>query len=209
MRELSVRHGKNPDEIWTLRASEAGIAAEREGQEYLVRADELGKRATLLDGMLIRGVLSLDLGRGGKDAFRLEDPSITELLRGLGPDLAVRWLLGRRVRAFVALAILFLVSSLPISGDPDAGIEPVPADWLGGLLGLGLLVLAGAARYRPTAWLFVLDAGWLSVLAIRGVLAVATDGASPLWLLLYALLVGSALTAIRTYRRLRAAGAPE
>lgn len=210
MHELRVPHGKDPSDLWTLRASESGLELERDGERYVILPEELGKRATLADGALVRGVLSVRLeGRGGRDAFHLEDASVTALLRGLGPHLAVRWLLGQHVRFFLAIAILFLLTSIPVPGDPASGAEPIPLDWMGIVLGLGLVVIAIAARYRPQAWLFVLDAGWLFVLAATGVADVVRGAASPWWLLLYAALASSAWTAVRLYRRLRAAGAPE
>lgn len=210
MREISVQNAKDATDTWTLHASETGLTLERGAERYVVPAEELGKRAALSDGVVLRGLLAVSLGEGRKrDAFRIDDAATTELLRALGPDVAVRWLLGQRVRFFVVIAMIFLLSSLPIPGDPDAGIEAIPADLMGGLLGLGLLVLAGAARYRPQAWLFVFDAGWLVLLATTGAVQVINGSGSPWWLALDAWLVVSALTAIRVYRRLRAAGARE
>lgn len=209
MREVLARHRARPDETWTIRASNAGLELEHGGRSYVVPAGELPPRAMLADGVLIKGMLTVGLAPGRpREAFALDDAAMTELVRGLGPEVAARWLLGQRLRFMVTLGLAFLLASLPIAGDPESGAEGAEADWYEAGLGVGLFVLAAAVRWRPRAWLFVVEAVWFFVLALKGAVAVATGTQSAGWLVLYATVATMGVTSLRLYRRLRAAAAP-
>ena len=101
------------------------------------------------------------------------------------------------------IGILIAISSLPVPGSAQAGIEPIsfnPA-----FAALGVLLIAGAilARRRPHPALFLIDSAWFLVVAGTLVWRVA-HGASPLWLFLAVpqlLLVWSGVSLFRDLKR--------
>jgi hypothetical protein len=136
-------------------------------------------------------------------AFKIQPEAYEAIERWLRPftrsDVAA--ILRTRLRWTLPIAILFIITSLPLPGDPDAGIEALPFDVVGFVLGVGLIVLGILARVAPHRNLFLVDAVWFLLLAADTVYSVFVQGKSQWWLLFAAFLVWVASTPLELYRR--------
>ncbi len=199
MQEIIVRPTKHEHVEWTLRASDEGLELEGDDGRIVVPVAQMPERVVLAD--LRKPFLSVKSPGRGREAFFIDDADVPRLLAGIGPDASLRWLLKQGMRYFVPIGLFFLITAaLPMT--TGGGL-----DWLSLFLGAGLVVIALAARYRPQAWLFVLDALWLVVLSIDGLVGIILGANSPWWILLLVFLLFGARNDWRRYQRLRAASA--
>ncbi len=191
---------------WAVEATEAGLAfrGDEQGSELEAKFElaRLPQRVHLNDGMLFRGTLVVPIG-GRRRLLQLTDDAVDALLQGLGRAAATAWIARARTRYFLLLGAFFLLSSIPVPANPEAGIEAIPADPLGVVLGFGLLILHTWARRAPTRGVLFADAVWLGILAATGAYDVLTGEAHPIWLLLSLALVPLALSALNSFNRLQ------
>jgi hypothetical protein len=139
-----------------------------------------------------------------RTAFKLDPDQLSRLKEWFGPPTPARLrrVLKPRFSFCIAIGILYLVLSIPLSGDPVAGMDPIPFDPIGAFLGVSLLALALLAKFRPSRILLLLDAIWFLLLAVSVGFGIYS-GNSPWWLLLGAVLIWSAFDAYRDFQRLK------
>jgi hypothetical protein len=141
--------------------------------------------------------------------LKLDDSSLAVLTFWVGP-LTLEDLKGelrRRLRWTVPIGLLFVLGSIPLPGDPAAGVAGVPFDPVSLVLGLGLIALSVAARIVPHPFLLALDGLWFLLLAADTVWGVVRGGDSVWWLALAAFLVLAGLQPLAAYRRFSASPA--
>jgi len=110
--------------------------------------------------------------------------------------------LRRRYAWVLPVAILWIIGSLPLKGDSEAGVGPVPFDLFGLVLGLILVVSWTLAKWRPHSALFLVDSLWFAAMGVYLVLDVI-NGRSKGWLLLVALLFWLVATGLKHFARFR------
>lgn len=86
-----------------------------------------------------------------KLSFKLEHAQAASLKQWLGPPTirGLKVALKRRLRWCIPFGILWILGSLPLPADPEAGTEAIPFDILGAFLGVSLIslsILAEAPR---------------------------------------------------------------
>jgi hypothetical protein len=138
-----------------------------------------------------------------RTAFKLDPDQLRRFKEWLGPPTParLRHVLKPRFSFCIAIGILYLVTSLPLSGVPESGIEPVPFNPIGTFLGVSLLGLALLAKFRPSRTLLLLDAIWFLVLAANVGIGIYR-GDSLWWLIMGPVLIWSAFEAYRDFKRL-------
>ena len=110
----------------------------------------------------------------------------------------------KRRYAFTApIGVLFMLTSLPVAGNPAAGIEPLPFSPVSFGLGLGLVLLWLHARLYPEPYLFALDSAWFGLLALSVLVDVLRGGSSAWWLLWVAIFAPLIPAGLKQYRRFR------
>jgi hypothetical protein len=163
----------------------------RDEVEDLVRLRERGPGAPLLTVKLSKQI-----------AFKLQPESSLEFLAWQGPPTQRRLIaaLRRRLRFGLPIAVLYLLSSAPVAGNPDAGVEAIAFDSVSAALGASLLVLLALVKIAPRRILFLFDAMWFSALA----LSIGSDvarGDSTWWLVLIPVLLYCAAGGLVHYQR--------
>lgn len=101
--------------------------------------------------------------------FRLPPEAFATFSQWLGPltSADLRRVLNRRYAWVLPIAALLAVTSLPMLGDPEHGVDPVPFDPLGLALGVLLGGIWVCARWRPMRIIFLVDAIWFTFAAAR------------------------------------------
>ena len=136
--------------------------------------------------------------------FRLDAAQRAAMEQWLGPatqrDLQAA--LKKRFSFGLALGVLFIISSLPVSGDPDRGVGDVPFDVLFFTLGLVLIALRVVMKLWPHPILFVVDSLWFLALGAKVVYDVAY-GSHWLWLFVPLFCVISAYSGFGQYARFK------
>jgi hypothetical protein len=198
----------NPPRAWTLRIFPAGVRLEpaEPGDEpvHVLRQDAL-ERLDLVDFGLARRILTVRKPK--KRTFKLDPAAWHDVREWLGYDARIRIALKRRTGFGIPMGLLFLLTSLPLPGDAQAGIVGIPASPLNAALGAALVASAILARRRPRPWLFLADSAWFAVLAASLVFAVA-HGASRWWLLAALLQLQLVWSGIKLFREFSAARQP-
>jgi hypothetical protein len=188
---------------WFLTLAEGRIRVERDdGREgHDIERSRYGTGFELRKLPGSRQVLFVRMPKG--KAFHLEPAVADAIERWLRPftraDVAA--MLKARLKWTIPIAILFILTSMPLPGDAEQGIDPIPFDPIGCVLGVGLIVLAILARVAPHRNLFLVDAVWFVMLAADTAWSVVAEGSSPLWLLLSLFLVWAAAAPLALYRR--------
>ncbi len=135
-------------------------------------------------------------------AFRATPELLDALTQWRGPltGADLKAALKRRLRWGVPLAVIVILVSLPFAGDPQAGIDPIPLDRGGMLLGFSLLVLAAIRRIWTTPKIFLADTAWFGSLAANLMHDALVD--NRLWvLILVPLVIWGAYGSFSQYRR--------
>ena len=137
--------------------------------------------------------------------FKIGKTQAAAVKQWLGPPTfkGLKIALKRRLKWSIPIAILFIVTSLPLPGDPEAGIEALPFDPVSAFLGVVLLGIALLAKIRPMRILFMVDAFWFFLLALR-VTGGVIRGTSLLWLIAVVFLLFAAFGGISEYNRFAA-----
>jgi hypothetical protein len=117
--------------------------------------------------------------------FKLTQEQRERFAAWLGPPTMnhLRVVLRQSYSLMLAIAVLYVLTSLPLPGDPEAGVEALALAPVGLGLGLAAFGLWAHARYHPRPYLFLLDVVWFLVLAADNAWAVSAGRISPWWLL--------------------------
>ena len=196
---LSLTAMNKARQKWTLALYPEHLAlAEAPGtQPYIILREEMMKSATLIEGMRV-----LALSKPIKATFKLEPGAVPALADWIGKPVMALHYLRRRYGWVLPVAILWVIGSMPMSGDPAAGREPLPFDPIGLVLGLTLIGAWAWARWRPHPVLFLVDSIWFLVMAGHLVMEVA-GGRSKSWLVMAVLLLWMVVSGLRHFARFR------
>ena len=139
-----------------------------------------------------------------KKGFKLDGTQLEAVTRWLGPATKenLRVVLRRRFKFCLAIGVILLVLSVPLPGDPATGLEAVPFDIFGAVLGLALVALAFVSRYWISRNIFLLDGFWF-VLAAGNVVYGVYNGNSRWWLIGSAFLIYFAVEGFKEYTRFK------
>jgi hypothetical protein len=134
--------------------------------------------------------------------FKMQKTHSETVKQWMGPPTlkGLKIALKRRLKWSIPLAILFIVTSIPWSGNPEAGIETIPFDPVSLFLGVVLLGIVLLSKIRPKRNLFLVDASWFFILAVLVTVKVIR-GDSLLWLIALVLLLFGAFGGISEYKR--------
>ena len=182
--ELAVAGLSKPAQPWTLRLFAQGLRltpqSEGEPAIHLLRS-ELATHVDLVKFGVTRRTLVVKKPR--KRHFKLDPEAWARLTAWIGRDARLRIALRQRLGYGVPIGILVLISSLPVPGNAEAGIEGVAFNPVFAILGVALIAGAILARRRPHPALFLVDSAWFAAVAGTLVWRVI-HGSSPLWLIL-------------------------
>ncbi len=182
-RAIEVTRQQRP---WLLRLFPQGLRLEAQngGDAVHILREQVVPSLHLTDGLLSRYVLSVRRPR--KLTVRLEPEAFLALRRWIGPVDGLRIALRGRLSYALPIGVLFLITSIPLPGDPASGIAAVPFNAVSAILGSALLLNGLLARLRPHRALLLLDSFWFLALAAQTAYRIGS-GASWAWVALIAL----------------------
>ena len=204
-RLLWVEEFSSTKDRWKLTLLEGLLRLEREdgSESHEIARSEYGGDLDLRKMLGSSHALVVKMPKS--KAFQLDAEAYQVVEDWLRPytraDVAT--ILRARLKWTLPIALLFMVTSIPLPGDPEQGVPAVPLDLVGFALGAGLIALGVLARKRPHPVLFLADAIWFLLLAVQNVWMVAARGSSPWWMLFSAFLIWVAMTPLGFYRRFR------
>jgi hypothetical protein len=197
--------GAKPAYVVTLTDHGLSLAPAGDGEPLDVPHAERGHRIVCERGLMIPPrFFWVETDKKKRRGFQLPDDAQLEALqKWIGPPTheGLRAELKRAFYASLPIGIMFVVTSLPSSGDPAKGIAAVPMDWLGLWLGGSLIVLAPTARRFPHRGFFVLNALWMLVLAGELVHRFLSGSSGAWWLLLLVFHYAVIASSLRAYRK--------
>jgi hypothetical protein len=83
--------------------------------------------------------------------FKMQKTHAETVKQWMGPPTfkGLKIALKRKLKWSIPIAILFIVTSIPLPGDPEAGREPMPFDPVSLFLGVVMLGIALLSKIRP------------------------------------------------------------
>ena len=188
------------DRRWRLelRPSDLALFEGDDPRPYVLLREQFHEHGAVFS----EGLRVLGLKKPKKVTFKLTPETTTAMADWIGKPMLARLYLKRRYAWVLPVAIIWALGSLPIAGNPEAGIQAQPFHPMGLGLGLALVITWAFAKWRPHCNLFLLDSIWFLWLAgylIYGVV----HGRSKLWLILVALLLWMVVTGLKQFARFR------
>jgi hypothetical protein len=210
MQEITLRSVEIPARDWTLQLGDELVLLPPQGEPLRVTRADLPRAVELLPTWGQELALVVRPQGRKKVSFRVLPEQRTVLEAWLGPPTAehLRHVLRRRYAFTIPLALIFILASLPLPAEPGRGIPAHSFDWVGAILGFGLLGLWLLARLRPTPVLFLVDGCWFALAMLSNVWAVYRGVSSPWWLVFAALLGWLAISGFKQYRQHSRAASP-
>ena len=151
---------------------------------------------------LIEGIPAFGLTKPIKRTFKMTRDAAATLAEWIGKPVLAAAYLKRRYAWVLPLAILWILGSLPLAGDPSVGIDAVPFDPIGLGLGLTLVISWAFAKWRPHPTLFLVDSIWFLVMGGQLIMSVF-EGRSKGWLVLVPFLLWMIVTGLKHFFRFR------
>lgn len=201
--ELIVAGLSRPAQPWRLRLFPQGLrlTPDREGEPPIhILRSELATHVDLVNFGVSRRTMAVRKPR--KRLFKLDSAGWVHFTAWMGRDARLRIALRQRIGWGVPVGILMVLTSLPVPGNAEAGIDGVPFNAFSATMGLFLIAGAILSRRRPHPALFLLDSAWFAALAGSMAWRVI-QGGNPLWLLLAALQLLLVWSGVSLYRDLR------
>ena len=180
-----------------IRPSDLALFEQDDSQPFVLLRDQM-----LKDVMLSESLNVLAVKKPRKLTFRLPHEATSAVAEWLGEARLASFYLKQRYSWVLAIAIIWIFGSLPLPGDPDAGVEAVPMDVFGLVLGIFLAIAWLFAKWRPHPVLFLVDSIWFLGLSVYLSLEV-WNGRSALWMLLVAILLWMAIKGFKHFSRFR------
>ena len=180
---------------WSLTLYPAHLALAEPGVErpYVILREEVMKSATLAEGMK-----AFIVTKPRKVTFKLLPEAVTKLADWIGKPVLAGYYLRTRYGWVLPIAVIWMLSSLPISGDSASNVDPLSFDPIGFGLGLALVIAWAFAKWRPHPVLFLVDSIWFLVMAGH---LVMVNERSKGWLLLVPLLLWMVMTGVKHFLR--------
>lgn len=190
--------GKAPGE-WTLTLHTDHLELKKasEPQPVGVLREEVMKSAVLIEGIKV-----FALSKPVKASFQLTAEACHTIANWIGLSVLASVYLRRRYGWVLPVAVIWMLGSLPLPGDPKSDIKPVAFDPIGFALGATLVLSWAFAKWRPHAVLFLVDSIWFAIMAGHLVVSVV-NGWSKAWLLLLGPLLWMAVTGLKHFYRFR------
>jgi len=181
----------------TLYPSHLSLAEPHAAQPYVIFREQMMKSVTLMEGMR-----TLAVTEPLKMNFRLTPEARAALAAWIGKPVLAAYYLKRRHAWLLPVAVLWIIGSLPLTGNPGQGVSSIPFDPIG--LGLGIMLVAtwAWARWRPHPVLFLVDSLWFIALACQLVRNVV-NGRSKGWLVFVVLVLWMVGTGLKQFARFR------
>ena len=188
---------------WTISLNEDALtmAAVNGEESFHIARAAVEEKVELRESRLTNPFLIVSIPKK-KVIFKLDRAQADSFKEWLGPPTmtGLKAALKRRLRWSLPIGILFVVASLPLPANPEAGIEAVPFDPVLGLFGVSLLVLSILTRIWHRRILFLLDGIWFSLLAANVAVGILR-GDSVWWTIVVILLIIGARSGFSEYRR--------
>jgi hypothetical protein len=181
-----------------LRPSDLALFEGDDPRPYVLLREQLHDQGAVFS----EGMRVLSLKKPKKVTLKLTPEATTAMADWLGKPLLARLYLKRRYAWVLPVAIIWVLGSLPIAGNPEAGTQAQPLDLVGLGLGLALVIAWAFAKWRPHCTLFLVDSIWFLWLAGYLIYDVV-HGRSQLWLILVALLLWMVVTGLKQFTRFR------
>jgi hypothetical protein len=181
----------------TLHPAHLALAESADERPYVILREQVMKSATLIEGMR-----AFAINEPRKLSFKLSPEAVTALAEWIGEPVLAAFYLKRRYGWVLPVAIIWILGSLPLPGNPDRNMASVPLDLFGLALGLVLVVSWAFAKWRPHPALFLVDSLWFAAMGVQLVLNVI-GGRSKGWLVLVGLLLWLVVTGLRHFVRFR------
>jgi len=143
--------GKTPKE-WslTLHPAHLALAESPDERPYVIVRGQVMKSATLIEGMR-----AFSINEPRKLTFKLSREATTTLAEWIGKPVLAACYLRRRYAWVLPVAILWILGSLPLPGDPSRNVNSLPFDPFGLVLGWSWSLpgrLPSGVRIRPCSW---------------------------------------------------------
>jgi hypothetical protein len=140
------------------------------GESIDVPRAERVKRVELFNGVLARRILAVTLAPGRK-LFRLDPAGYAAYEAWAGPPTMedLRKSLKRRFGWSVALGALIILTSVPLPGDPEAGVPALPLNPLTLAMGIALIAAGLMSRLMPSRVFILADCLWIAIAAVTTV----------------------------------------
>lgn len=199
--EVKVRTGRRKG-LWriTLEPEAMALRYDKTGDEYRIDKSEAAEKVELA-GILSERILVAQIPK--KEAFELNAEQIALVKEWLGPPTMkeLKMALKKWLKWCLPVGIIFLLTSIPIPGNPEAGTEPIPFDPVSAFLGVMLIGVGIAIKWRPRPELFLVASAWFCVGGINIIYQIVRALSSRFWGILAIFLLLSTLEAWRQYRR--------
>ena len=199
--EVKVPSGRRKG-MWnlTLEPEMLTLSSIKSGEQHQISKAEASEKIELVGPFLNDRFLSAKIPK--KQMFELKPEQAALLKEWLGPPTVkeLKMTLKKRLKWCLPLGILFILTSFPMSADPEAGLEAIPFDTVGAILGAVLIGLAVMMRFWPRRELFLVNSAWFLVVVVK----VSYDiikGSSWLWSILVLFLVMSVIEGVKQYQR--------
>jgi len=150
----------------------------------------------------MEGIRAFVVQQPRKVNFKLTPQGVAALAEWIGKPVLAAYYMRRRYSWVLPVAVIWVLGSLPLKGDPASGAAAVPFDPVALALGLTLIVSWAFAKWRPHPLLFLIDSLWFLCLA-GYLVGDVIGGRSQGWLVLVALLVWMVITGLRHFTRFR------
>jgi hypothetical protein len=171
-------------------------------QPYVIVREKVMKTA-----VLVEGARALVLTQPVKVTFKLTTEAVAALAQWIGEPVLARHYLKNRYGLVLPAAILWILGSLPLSGDAAAGIAALSFDPFGMALGILLAASWAWAKWRPNPVLFLVDSIWFLAMSVH-LVATVMNGRSKGWLVLVPFLLWMVVKGIQHFLRFRHASIP-
>lgn len=135
--------------------------------------------------------------------FNLEPAQFEKLTAWLGPPTirGLKATLRRKFPWLLTVGILFVVTSIPLPADPEAGIEALPFDLIGATLGGLLIATSILSRIWPRPVLFLLLSAFFLALGVEFTVNIVRGEAGLWWAILVFICIITVKASISDYRR--------
>ena len=184
---------------WSLTLHPGHLALLEPSSErpYVILRDQVMKSATLAEG-----IKAFVVSKPRKLTFKLTPEAVAKLADWIGKPVLAGYYLRRRYGWVLPVAVIWMLGSLPLSGDRDAGVDLISFDPVGFGLGLTLVAAWACAKWRPHSALFLVDSVWFLVMGGHLIMNVV-NGRSKGWLVLVAFLLWMVVTGFKHFLRFR------
>jgi phage FluMu protein Com len=134
-----------------------------------------------------------------KFTYRIKANEYEVINEWIGKPQLLKKTLNQRFRWCLPIGFFYMLTSLPLSEDPAAGLEEIPFDPMGMILGLALFVLSFFMKKKPHPSLFVADSVCFFLLLCYTLFQIHS-GANVYWGIVIPLFIILIITGMSHYR---------